>query len=82
MVVVLPYTVRRAKRTQREHDLQEGGWWCRRCYRNGEGRIMAGKCEPYLVAEGLLVAYAQQQATRTRPARGRARVRPGRVWPV
>lgn len=81
MVVLLPATARRARRTQREHDLQEGGWWCRACLRNGDGKVMAGKCQPYLVAEGLLVAYARQQADRRRPARGRASVRPGRVWP-
>lgn len=80
-VFLLPATARRAKRTQREHDLQEGGWWCRACFRNRDGQIAAGKCDPYTVAEAILVAYDQQ---RRRPAPrpvGRSPV-PGRVWPL
>jgi hypothetical protein len=80
MTIILPATVRRARRTQREHDLAEGGWWCKGCLRNGDGKIAAGKCQPYSLAEGLLVAFDAQRAARSRPpARGRAPV-VGRYW--
>lgn len=75
MTVILPATARRARRTQREHDAAEGGWWCKQCHRDGLGKIAAGKCDQYAVAEGLLVAFDAQCVTRPR---GRAPV--GRYW--
>lgn len=80
MTVILPATARRARRTQREHDAQEGTSRCKGCWAEGLGAVLAGTCRPYTVAEAILVAYDAQRVARSRPpARGVARVGE-RVW--
>lgn len=61
---ILAATARRAAERQREHDVAEGGWWCKACYRAGRGRIAAGKCEEYLLAQGFIDTYRQQRGRR------------------
>lgn len=71
-VVILPGTVERATRRQRRHDAQEGTSRCREC-----GELVP--CPAWWVAEAVLVRANEQAQARRRPARGRARVRPGRL---
>lgn len=58
---ILPATAKRARRRQREHDVAEGGWWCKQCHREGRGKIAAGKCFVYELTESVLAVYRQQQ---------------------
>lgn len=79
MTVILVGTARRARRTQREHDAQEGTSRCKGCWAEGLGSILAGTCRPYTDAEAILVRYDQQRVARSRPpATGRVPV--GQLW--
>ncbi len=72
-VYILAATAHRAVRSQREHDAAEGGWWCKACFKAGRGKIAAGKCEQYELAQGFLDAYRRQRSrklTLPRPPRG------------
>jgi hypothetical protein len=61
-----------AKQTLRDHDLAEGGWWCKGCYREGNGKIVAGKCQPYVESQAIRDAHRRPSRPRPRPGE--------RVW--
>lgn len=61
-VYILPATARRAVLRQRAHDAAEGGWWCKACFKAGRGKIAAGKCEEYELAQGFIDTYRRQRS--------------------
>ncbi|MFG3340512.1 hypothetical protein [Glycomyces sp. NPDC048151] len=52
-------TVRRAEEVQRRHRADQDGW-CGHHRVHFHVRVRAGECDPWRLAQGIIVAYAQQ----------------------